>query len=242
MGLIRLDKQYDKLYAAGCSFTTGYMEGPIASWGTHLAKKLNCQAIIDGVNSNTNYHMMMGVIELCENTDMTNNCIGIQFTERSRREMWSINKSEYRIFNYATLSLNDYEHLYDELKFLKKNIDDISTFYFDDRENLLRTVTSIVMLKNYLENKNIDYIMFEGISSIGEDVKNTEQLKHHKLLDKKYRDNILSQPTFFSKYGPMQPFDRSHPLFDVIKNQGHPNSEFVMWWVDEMYEHIKNNQ
>jgi hypothetical protein len=40
----------------------------------------------------------------------------------------------------------------------------------------------------------------------------------------------------------MQPFNWSHPLYDKNKNDGHPNSEFVKWWVDEMYEHIKNNQ
>ena len=41
MGLIRLDKQYEKLYVVGCSFTTGFLEKDKGSWGAYLAKKLN---------------------------------------------------------------------------------------------------------------------------------------------------------------------------------------------------------
>ena len=41
MGLIRLDKEYEKLYVVGCSFTTGFLEKDKGSWGTYLAEKLN---------------------------------------------------------------------------------------------------------------------------------------------------------------------------------------------------------
>jgi hypothetical protein len=242
MGLIRLDKQYENLYVAGCSFTTGHIEGRKASWGTHLAKKLNCKCIINGINSNSNYHMMLGVINLCESNDMSNSCVGIQLTERSRRELWLMDQSTYYTFNYATLDLNDINTMPNELKFFKKNLSDIETIYFDDRENLLRTITSITMLKNYFENKNIDYIFFEGISTIKDEIANIDSVKMPNVLGKKYRDSLLNDSTFFSKYGPMQPFDRTHPLFDFEKNGGHPNSEFVEWWVEEMYEHIKTNQ
>ena len=242
MGLIRLDKQYENLYVAGCSFTTGYKQGIKGSWGTYLAKKLNCKCVMNGINSNTNYHMMIGVINLCESTDMSNSCIGIQLTERSRRELWLINQSTYYTFNYATLDLNDYNSLNNEMKFLKDNLSKIEPIYFDDRENLLRTITAITMLKNYFENKKIDYIFFEGISSINDDISNIDDVNMPNILGKKYRESLLNDPTFFSKYGPMQPFNRTHHLYDVEKNGGHPNSEFVEWWVEEMYQHIKDNQ
>jgi hypothetical protein len=86
--------------------------------------------------------------------------------------------------------------------------------------------------------------MFEGISTINDeiDTKNVEYNRYAKLLDINFRRNLLNEKTFFKKYGPMQPFNRTHPLFDETKNGGHPNSEFVKWWANEMYEHIKDNQ
>jgi len=187
--------------------------------------------------------MISELIDICESNDMTNNCVGIQFTERSRREVWVSNDIRYQPYNLQTLLQNDEKNLIDELKFMKKNIDYFSTTLFDDRENLLRTIISIVNIKNYLKSKNIDFIMFEGISTIGDDLHYTySHNRYGTLLSKDYRLNLLNEKTFFNKYGPMQPFNWSHPLYDKNKNDGHPNSEFVKWWVDEMYEHIKNNQ
>lgn len=243
MSLIRLDKQYDKLHVFGCSFTTGYLEKANGSWGTHLAKKLNCKCEIHAFESSSNYNMISELIEVCETNDMTNSCVGIQLTERSRRELWLSKESEYMVFNLNGLMINKEDNLVDELKFMKKNIDYFAPILFDDRENLLRTILSIVMIKNYLKSKNIDFIMFEGISTIGDDVTYKHKYDRYvKILSKEYRESLLNENTFFNKYGPMQPFNRTHELYDQNKNGGHPNSEFVKWWVDEMYEYIKNNQ
>ena len=115
--------------------------------------------------------------------------------------------------------------------------------WFDDNENILRTITSILTVKNYLENKNIDFVMFEGIGTIADENTNVFTLdKYNKLLSKTYINSILNDKTFFNKYGPMQPFLFSHPLFDPNENDVHPNIEFAKWWADEMYEDIKNKQ
>jgi hypothetical protein len=48
----------------------------------------------------------------------------------------------------------------------KDNIDIFLPMWFDNQENILRTIHSIILLKNYLKSKNIDFIMFEGLGSI----------------------------------------------------------------------------
>lgn len=248
MGIIRLDKQYEKLYVVGCSFTTGHHQGKLGSWGTYLAERLNCECQIGGAESSSNYSIISQVVNLCETYDMSNSCIGIQFSERSRREMWSSEKNHYETFNVATIQINSEEYLSKNLKFIKNNLEFFDDIWFDDKENLIRTTISMLLIKGYLESKNIDYIMFEGISTISDNLtvnkpKNLNVFNgFDKLIDKNFSSQILNDKTFFNKYGPMQPFNRTHPLYDSEINKGHPNSEFVKWWVDEMYNHIKDNQ
>jgi hypothetical protein len=244
MGLIRLDKQDEKLYVVGCSFTTGFLEKDNGSWGLYLAEKLNCKYQNAAGQSSSNYSIITQVVNLCETFDMTNSCVGIQFSERSRREMWSSQFNHYETFNVATLQVNQEKNLSDNLKFVKKNVEFFDDIWFNDNENMLRTITSMLLVKGYLESKNIDFIMFEGISTIADEIKdiNVEYNRYVKLLDKNFRNQMLNEKTFFKKYGPMQPFNRTHPLFDNTKNGGHPNSEFIKWWVEEMYQHIKDNQ
>jgi len=244
MGLIRLDKQYEKLYVVGCSFTTGFLEKDKGSWGTYLAKKLNCKYHNAAGQSSSNYSIISQVVNMCETYDMTNSCVGIQFSERSRREMWSSEYNHYETFNVATLEVNLEENLSNNLNFIKKNVEFFDDIWFNDNENMLRTTISMLLIKGYLESKNIDFIMFEGISTIADEINanNVEYNRYAKLLDKNFRNQILNEKTFFKKYGPMQPFNRTHPLYDKTKNGGHPNSEFVEWWVEEMFQHIKDNQ
>ncbi len=101
-----------------------------------------------------------------------------------------------------------------------------------------------MMIKNYLENNKIDYVIFEGMVAISDykDFQKNAPQNLELFVKDDFVTPILESNTFFKKYGPMQPFCRTHELYDVNKNGGHPNSEFIKWWVDEMYEQIKNNQ
>ena len=248
MGIIRLDKKYEKLYVVGCSFTTGHHQGKLGSWGTYLAERLNCECQISAAESSSNYAIISHVVNLCETNDMSNSCVGIQFSERSRREIWSSEANHYDTFNVATIETNSEEYLSKNLKFIKKHLEFFDDIWFDDKENLIRTTISMLLIRGYLESKNIDYIMFEGISTISDNLtvnkpKNANvYYGFDKLIDKNFSSQVLDDKTFFNKYGPMQPFNRTHPLYDVDINLGHPNSEFVKWWADEMYNHIKDNQ
>ena len=120
MGLIRLDKTYDNLYVFGCSITTGHKLNAKGSWGTYLANKLNCNCVIRGLDSSSNSHIINEVIDVCETFDMSNSCVGIQFSERNRRDFWSNSKNQYTTFNLSTIMVNKEESLSSELKFIKK--------------------------------------------------------------------------------------------------------------------------
>lgn len=239
MGLIKLDKKYKKLYVSGCSFTTGHHKGSAASWGKYLSQKLNCQYEIIGVESASNFSIMSSIINFCETNDMSNACVGVQWSERSRRELWDEQKNDYSTFNVSTLLLNDNNSLSKSLVSIKNDVSFFDQIWFNDEENLYRTVMSIVLLKNYFFANDIDFLMFEGISSILDDV----QIKSNKkILNFNYRKKLKNCKTFFSKHPPIQSILENHELFVREENGGHPNIEFVKWWVDEIYEHIENNQ
>lgn len=251
MTLIKTDKKYDNLVTFGCSFTHGHFSGEEGSWGFQLSQLLNCNHINRGAGGSSNYAIMNKVIKYCETNDMTNSCVGIQWSEITRREVWSEEQKRYVVFNLSTLELYDKNKpsaIPLDIDKLFKNREFFEPMWFDLEENIVRTITSIILIKNYLKSKNIDFIMFEGIGSIKDNfypfelndgLQNFEDDRI--LLKTRIRDEILNDKTFFVKYGPMMPFMFNHDLFDSNENGGHPNTNFVKWWVKEMYEHIKTN-
>jgi len=251
MGLIKTDKQYDNLITFGCSFTHGHFLGEEGSWGFQLSQLLNCNHLNRGAGGSSNYAIMNKVIKYCETHDMTNSCVGVQWSEITRREVWSEEEKKYVVFNLNTLKLydkNKQSPIPIDVDKLFKNKEFFEPIWFDLEENLIRTITSMILLKNYLNSKNIDFIMFEGIGSITDQfypytfkfpITNFED--DRVLLKDNIRENILSDKTFFTKYGPLMSTMLNHELFNNEENDGHPNMKFVKWWVNEIYEFIKTN-
>jgi len=248
MSLIDLNKKYDRFVTFGCSFTHGHFLGEEGSWGFQLSKLLNCDHINRGAGGSSNYVIMNKVIKYCETNDMANSCVGVQFSEYSRREVWSKDEKRYFVFNLGTLDCYDKNNFTSpfDISDLFSNREFFEPIWFDIEENIVRTITTMILLKNYLNSKNIDFIMFEGIGSVKDNFypfelndspKNFEDDRIY--LETRIRDEILNDNTFFTKYGPMMPFMFNHDLFDPNENGGHPNMKFVKWWVKEMYEHIK---
>ena len=251
MSLINPNKKYDKLITFGCSFTHGHRLGEEGSWGYNLSKLLNCNHVNRGSGGSSNYAIMNKVIKYCETHDITNSCIGIQWSEITRREVWSEEQKRYVVFNLNALKLYDKNKpsaIPLDVDKLFNNREFFEPMWFDLEENTIRTIQSIILLKNYLSSKNIDFIMFEGIGSITDQfypytfkfpITNFED--DRVLLKDKIRENILSDKTFFTKYGPLMSTMLSHELFNNDENDGHPNIEFVKWWVDEIYFYLKEN-
>ena len=52
--------------------------------------------------------------------------------------------------------------------------------------------------------------------------------------------SLLNDNTFYSELGDWMTAMYKHPNFDTKINDGHPHQEIVDWWVENIYQHIKN--
>lgn len=244
MPLIRIDKPYESLVTFGCSFTGGHDLGPNGAWGHFLANRLGCKHINKaGGASNTN--ILTGVINFCENNDMSNICVGIQWSEVTRREIWNETFGGYDAFGLGTL-LNKRPNQPTKLDFIRDNMTFFTDIWFDLRENTLRTVLAMIQAKSYLEYNNIDFVMFEGINSIKNRIEvdvteyNLSQVHDLALLNKNKIFSILNDETFFSELGDLNTAMRNHTAFDPTLNDGHPHPEILEWWTDHLYKFLEN--
>jgi hypothetical protein len=244
MSLISTEKAYKKLISFGCSISTGFTLGELGSWGYVLSQKLGCDHLHMGGEGNSNLAILNRVIDCCESQDISNCCIGVQWTNFDRREFWSESKSIYTSFGIGAAV--DPNNLYrtDEFKFIYDNLEFFEKIWFNYRENLCRTVNIMVLAKSYLKEKNVDFLMFEGIGSIKKDwamVEKIPPVKDFSFLSDQFIDNLLSDPHFFSEFGDMKEEMERNDLFDHLENGGHPNLSFVNWWCDRIYEYLERS-
>ncbi len=246
MSLINPNKKYKKLVTSGCSFTQGHYQGEEAAWGYQLSQLLGCEHVNRGSGGSSNNFILHKIIKYCESNDMTDCCVGIQLSERSRREYWLKDKGRYTTINGAAISdefyqLGGLEESHAE--FLNKNQEFFHEIWFDDSENALRTIQTIILAKSYLLSKNIDFIIFEGIGNLLD----TEHkivssyngdIDEGPLVRNDYKTKLLDDDHIYKKYPNMMPFMFNHELFND-DNGRHPNIEFVKWWVNEMYDYLK---
>lgn len=243
MSLIDLDRKYSKFVTFGCSYSTGHLIGEVGSWGYHFSKLLKSDHYNYSFNGSSNNLIMNNVINFCESNRTNDVALGIQWSEWSRREFWVELDKKYKSFNVPTLEqLELMKNESSELYFIREHKEFFVSLWFDYKENILRTIQSMILTKNYLDNKNIDYVMFEGLGSILDMFyPNKEQIYSHNdlmLLSDEFKLSILNDKCFFNKLGDMRTLMKTHPLYEDI-NDGHPNPKFLEWWCLEMYNDIK---
>jgi hypothetical protein len=239
MAVINPNKKYKKFLAFGCSFTSGHNYGEDGSWGKYLGKMLDCDYELYGLGGSSSTSVLSRMIGHCETNDMTDCCVGIQWSEWTRRELWIPEENRYTAFNIAAIRLSDqYAHM-------KKHLDFFGPFFFDPMENIIRSINNMVLAKSYLESKNIDFIQYEGIGSILDECypfvsdRNSSDIY---LIKDEYKLKLLQHPSFFTKHGSMMRFMFGHPLFvnDSTKKDSHPNPAFAQWWAGEIYDYLKS--
>ena len=243
MSLINPNKKYKKLVTFGCSFTTGFMLENKGSWGQHLSERIGCDHINKG-GSQSNTKMVTDLIAYCETQDMTDSCVGIQLSQSIRREFWDDKTNSYSTYPVEKI-YGDYKNS-SQVNFMDDNLPFYMSIWFDQNENILRTINSIVLMKSYLNQKNIDFIMFEGIHSIMDishknDINNFETSLSVYLLNDTYKQSLLDDITFFNTLGDWITSMESHPLHNTDINEDHPSMGVVKWWVDEMYDYMINS-
>jgi hypothetical protein len=250
MALINPSKQYKKFISFGCSFTN-YTEKE-KSWGYYVAKLLNCEFARHNTSGSSNPMILNHLVNYCETNDMTDCCVGIQWSEYTRREFW-MNKYEiYNTFNAGIFEDKNRKYMEEDVKILSDYRELFYGVWFDEKEMILRTINSMFLLISYLKGKGIDYIMFEGLNSVLDSYHPDDEIKQKLndgnapfqkldliLLLDEHKEKIFNQPTMFKKYGDMMRFMNKHPLFDPNAFDGHPNRAFSEWWANEMVEYCK---
>lgn len=243
MSLISTEKKYRKLITAGCSFSTGFYSGEEGSWGYALAQRLGCEHINLGGVGNSNYNIMVNLVNYCESNDLQDCCVGVQLTNYDRREFWRSDIDCYFSFGAAVLTAQDLTDRPKHFSTIMDNFEFFDGIWFNRKENLIRNVHFIILITSYLKSKGIDFIMFEGIGSLLDvylDPYTASPFSQDVLLSKPFIESLLKDTHFFSLHGDMQTCMDQSSLFDPVKNQGHPNLEFVDWWCDEMYFYLKD--
>jgi hypothetical protein len=244
MSLINPNKKYDKLITFGCSFTEGWLYRDQGTWGDFLSQNLQCEHVNKGGGSSSNYSILNTVMRYCETENVENICVGVQWSEWSRRELWVESQKRYFTFNLATVTdINFNSDQNPELVKFKDNIDIFLPMWFDNQENILRTIHSIILLKNYLKSKNIDFIMFEGLGSILDEYypsSNHNINDESILLKDKFKLKLFEDIEFFKKYGDMRTYMRKSDLV-TDSEFGHPPPKYAKWWADEIYIYLKEN-
>lgn len=245
MALIDPNKKYKRLATFGCSFTRGHHLGHDGAWGHFLSNRLNCTHInVGGGQSNTN--ILTNVINFCEHNDMTDVCVGIQWSEPTRREFWRDENNWYFVFGPETL-LDD-SPTFHEFKFIRNNSAYFASIWFNLKENVLRTVLAMKQATGYLKSKNIDFVMFEGFNPIKDenfdDVNTAYELSSYhnlSLLNKEVIMSIYNEKTFFKELGSLSDFMRAHPNWNSLANDGHPHPEILETWTNVLFDYIKKN-
>lgn len=236
----------------------GHLLGEEGSWGYSLSKLLDCEHVNKG-GGGSNTNIFNNVVNYCENNDMSNSCVGIQWSEITRREYWDEKNSMYYTLGMGTFAdehqiLKRETKFYDSLSFIKDNQVFFGSIWFNLSECTLRTVIAMVSAKAYLKSKNIDFIMFEGINSIKNinssfypEGHQTDIYPNHPnesnnfgLISDKVKMSILNDDTFYSELGDWMNAMHNHADYDEKLNDGHPNQEIVDWWAGNLYSHIKN--
>ena len=98
MSLINPNKKYDKLITFGCSFTEGWLYRDQGTWGDFLSQNLQCEHVNKGGGSSSNYSILNTVMRYCETENVENICVGVQWSEWSRRELWVESQKRYFTF------------------------------------------------------------------------------------------------------------------------------------------------
>jgi hypothetical protein len=237
MGKIQVNKKYDFLVTTGCSFTSGHLLEEEGQWGEYLADKLNTQHINLSQQASSNYFIYNALINFCEKNKNKDFCVGIQWSEFTRREIWLKSKGDYICYTHNDL-LNPYidENDHEEFLFMRKYHKEFTTMFVDMDDMLWRTIMSMISITSYLKYNNIDFVMFEGIGSVMDYESNNKVLP----IDNNFKKSVLSNQEFFTTYGNMRDYMVTHELYKNV-NDGHPNIEFVKWWVDKLYNYLSTD-
>ena len=212
----------DKVFTFGCSFSD-YMWKVTKPYGHYVAEKLDCKYIHEGAGCGSNSRIFRKFFEYLRNGDINKNTlVTLQFTERSRDEIWYNNvlKEDMMSFNGGISYVEELDNggifrykwdlyeLYSD-KNLKRIIKDKTDYCYSEEFYTNKTKNIMYSIIEVCKSKNIPFVIINGdYNDNYEDYKNREDLK---VVN--YRDIQRNYPTYFKE---TTDYDYSH-----ISQEGH---------------------
>ena len=177
--------------------------------------------------------------------------IGIQLSELSRNQWWYEPHQRFWSTSLAALfeDWGDYEGWGKDKEFFQHMAKGKETIIpLEANMNLRRfeTLTSIILIANYLENKGFKFFIFEGMNSILDDFDDTNLLESDSyyhfspFLHTDYIKSLYNSSWFFNQLNlPMNKHMVTHPLYNQEENDNHPNSAYAEWYSKQLYKWLK---
>lgn len=266
-----------KLVTFGCSFTEGHhFHEQNKAWGDYLAKELNLPHLNLGDGGSSNTQIIQNILRFCENIEnykleeQYNHCelkadgikplkpeeylIGIQLSELSRIQWWYEPHQRFwsTPLNAVFHDWGDYEGWGDDKYFfqhMNKGKETLLPLFSNLRVSAFQTISNILLISNYLQNKGYNFFIFEGMNSIKDiqPIKNNEDECHEfyyltPFLFEDFVDKILNSEYFFNELNlPMNVHMLDHPLYNGEENDNHPNPAYAEWYAKQIYNWLQND-
>lgn len=158
--------KHDNLLVSGCSFTYNNSDKHVCTWPYYLRNHANYKQVFDcsqsGAGSNHIFNSTVNEIETNRNINSDNTLVIIMWSGLTRTDVVAtqeITKDWHSMSNYcfdekfSTLSIFN-QPIGKDLDTLCK----IYKTYVDTDAQIYESLIKIIALKNYLENKEFDYV------------------------------------------------------------------------------------
>jgi hypothetical protein len=170
-------KKYDLVIGTGCSFMNGdaildkdgSFDGHNHNPTKYLSDKLNCEGINLAQSGSSNDHMFSRIIEYIEKNDLSNKKVLVLIGLSELARMYFKKGSDLHPHHLTNESKVDYErnarkHFLGDVEGLESFVKFHMTHIFDTKFFEYKLGQQIILLKNYFENKGIDFIIFNSLN------------------------------------------------------------------------------
>ena len=161
--------KYKRLVTAGCSFTAGEgLSNPaVESWPASLAKQLNLECVNLGHSGASNEFIINNVIKYFLSNDPKNCLLIIAYSNLQRLTLGYYNDD------------NKLVHLTANSKKWPNLSKTIYPEFTNELQNLRKLFLDIMKIQSWLEKKEIDYIMVNGICLFNRNHLNDDETKYY---------------------------------------------------------------
>jgi hypothetical protein len=171
-------KKYDLVIGTGCSFMNGdaiydkKMKGIgnlLHTPTKYLSDQFQCDYVNLAQSGSSNDHMFSRIIDYIENNDLINKKVFVLIGLSELARLYLKKGSDLHPHHLSNGSKVDYErnarkHFLGDVKGIESFVKFYMTHIFDNTFFEYKLGQQIILLKNYFENKGIDFIIFNALN------------------------------------------------------------------------------